>query len=225
MSSVAVKSIRGFLQLVAFLGVVLFAPAWTINYWQAWVYLTVFAGASAFITAYLWKHDPKLLERRVNAGPAAEKEKSQKRIQVLASLAFLGLMILPSIDHRFAWSHVPLMFTIVGDVLVLLGFFVVFLVFKENTFTSATIQVDPGQRVVSTGPYAIIRHPMYTGALIMLFGTPIALGSWWGILMVIPMVFVLVLRILDEEKFLLNGLPGYTDYCQRVKFRLAPLIW
>ena len=190
MSSVAVKSIRGFLQLVAFLGVVLFAPAWTINYWQAWVYLTVFAGASAFITAYLWKHDPKLLERRVNAGPAAEKEKSQKRIQVLASLAFLGLMILPSIDHRFAWSHIPLMFTIVGDILVLLGFLVVFLVFKENTFTSATIQVDPGQRVVSTGPYAIVRHPMYAGALIMLFGTPIALGSWWGLLMVIPMVSV-----------------------------------
>src|SRR5271156_6881009 len=123
MSSLAVKTIRGFLQLVVFLGVALFAPAWTIDYWQAWVYLTVFAGASAFITAYLWKHDPKLLERRVNAGPAAEKEKSQKLIQTLASLAFLGLMILPSIDHRFGWSHVPIMFTMVGDILVLLGFF------------------------------------------------------------------------------------------------------
>src|SRR5271156_5256535 len=123
MSSLAVKTIRGFLQLLAFMGVVLFAPAWTISYWQAWVYLAVFAGASAFITAYLWKHDPKLLERRVNAGPAAEKEKSQRRIQILASLAFLGLMILPSIDHRFAWSHVPIMFTMVGDILVLLGFF------------------------------------------------------------------------------------------------------
>ena len=195
MSSLAVKSIRGFLQLVVFMGVALFAPAWTIHYWQAWIYLTVFAGASAFIPAYLWEHDPKLLERRVNAGPAAEKEKSQKLIQTLASVAFLGLMILPSIDHRFAWSHVPLMLTIVGDILVLLGFLVVFLVFKENTFTSATIQVDPAQRVVSTGPYAIVRHPMYTGALVILFGTPIALGSWWGMLIVIPMVFVLVFRI------------------------------
>src|SRR5271170_311857 len=143
MSSVAVKSIRGFLQLVAFLGVVLFAPAWTINYWQAWVYLTVFAGASACITAYLWKHDPQLLERRVNAGPAAEKEKTQKWIQALASLAFFGEIVLPSLDHRFRWSHVPAAFTLAGDILVLLGFFVVFLVFKENTFTSATIQVDP----------------------------------------------------------------------------------
>src|SRR5271156_6032062 len=112
MSSLAVKTIRGFLQLVVFLGVALFAPAWTIDYWQAWVYLAVFAGASAFVTAYLWKYDPKLLERRVNAGPAAEKEKSQKRIQVLAAIAFYCEMVLPSIDHRFGWSHVPFMFTI-----------------------------------------------------------------------------------------------------------------
>jgi protein-S-isoprenylcysteine O-methyltransferase Ste14 len=225
MSSAAVKSILGFVQLLIFLGVVLFAPAWTIDYWQAWVYLSVFAGASALITAYLWKHDPNLLKRRLNAGPAAEKEKSQKRIQMLAFIAFFGEMILPSIDHRFAWSHISFLFTIAGDLLVLLGFFMVLLVFKENTFTSATIEIDPGQRVVSTGPYAIVRHPMYAGALILLFGTPIALGSWWGILMFLPMVFVLVLRILDEEKFLRLRLPGYTDYCRRVKFRLAPWIW
>src|SRR5271170_2843830 len=122
MNSLAVKSIRGFLQLVIFLGIVLFAPAWTISYWQAWVYLAVFAGASALITAYLWKHDPNLLERRLNAGPAAEKGKSQKRIQSLASIAFLGEMILPSIDHRFAWSHISFPITIAGDLLVLLGF-------------------------------------------------------------------------------------------------------
>jgi protein-S-isoprenylcysteine O-methyltransferase Ste14 len=225
MSSAAVKSVLGFVQLLVFLGVVLFAPAWTIDYWQAWVYLSVFAGASALITAYLWKHDPKLLERRLNAGPAAEKEKSQKRIQMLAFIAFFGEMILPSIDHRFAWSHISLLMTIAGDLLVLLGFFMVLLVFKENTFTSATIEIDRGQRVVSTGPYAIVRHPMYAGALILLIGTPIALGSWWGILMFLPMVFVLVLRILDEEKFLRLRLPGYTDYCRRVKFRLAPWIW
>ena len=225
MSSVAAKAIGGFLQLLVFLGAVLFLPSWTTHYWQAWVYLAIFAGASALITAYLWKHDPKLLERRVHAGPAEEKEKSQKWIQTLASIAFLGEMALPGLDHRFGWSHVSLAFTIAGEILVLLGFFVVFLVFRENSFTSATIQVEAGQKVVSTGPYAIVRHPMYTGALIMLLGTPIALGSWWGMLMVFPMVAVLVLRILDEEKFLARGLPGYTDYCRRVKFRLAPLIW
>ena len=225
MNSVAVRSILGFLELLVLLGLVLFAPAWTFDYWQAWVYLPVFAGASALITAYLWKHDPSLLERRLNAGPAAEKEKSQKRIQILAFIAFLGEMILPSIDHRFAWSHVSFLITVAGDLLVLLGFFIVFRVFKENTFTSATIEIDPGQRVVSTGPYAIVRHPMYAGALIMLFGTPIALGSWWGILMLLPMLCVLMLRILDEERFLRLRLAGYTDYCRKVKFRLAPLIW
>ena len=225
MNSVVARSVGGFLQLLLFLGAVLFLPAWTIHYWQAWAYLAIFAGASALITAYLWKHDPKLLERRVRAGPAEEKEKSQKRIQVLASIAFLGEMVVPALDHRFAWSQVSLAYTIAGEVLVALGFFVVFLVFKENTFTSATIQVEAGQRVVSTGPYAIVRHPMYTGALIMLFGTPIALGSWWGLLMVVPMIAVLVLRILDEEKFLAHGLHGYAEYCRRVKFRLAPLIW
>jgi protein-S-isoprenylcysteine O-methyltransferase Ste14 len=225
MSSLAVRSIGGFLWLLIFLGVVLFAPAGTIHYWQAWVYLVEFAGASGLITTYLWKHDPKLLERRVHAGPAAEKERSQKWIQALASLAFLGEMVLPALDHRFAWSHLPLIYTVAGEMLVLLGFFVVFLVFKENSFTSATIQVDPDQRVVSTGPYAIVRHPMYSGALLLLFGTPVALGSWWGLLMVVPMVGVLALRILDEEKFLVRSLHGYVDYCRRVRFRLVPLIW
>jgi protein-S-isoprenylcysteine O-methyltransferase Ste14 len=225
MSNLAVKSIRGFLQLIAFLGVLLFTPAWTIHYWEAWVYLAVFAAASAFITAYLWKHDPKLLERRVHAGPAAEKESSQKWIQALAALAFFGELVLPSLDHRFGWSHVPFLLTVAADILILLGFFFVLLVFKENTFTSATIQVDSDQRVVSKGPYAIVRHPMYSGALLILFATPIALGSCWGLLMVVPMVLVLVFRILDEEKFLRHALPGYTDYCRSVKFRLAPLIW
>ena len=225
MSSVAVRAIRGLLQFVVILGVVLFAPAWTFRYWQGWVYLAAFAGAAAVLTAYLWRHDPKLLERRVNAGPAAETEKSQKWIQALAAAAFFAEMIVPAIDHRFGWSHVPVGFVIAGDVLVLLGFFVVFLVFKENTFTSATIQVDPTQRVVSTGPYAVVRHPMYAGVLILLFGTPLALGSWWGLLMVVPMVFVLVLRILDEERFLRRGLAGYVDYCGRVRFRLVPFIW
>jgi protein-S-isoprenylcysteine O-methyltransferase Ste14 len=225
MGSLAVRSIGGFLWLLIFLGVVLFAPAGTIHYWQAWVYLAEFAGASALITAYLWKHDPKLLERRVHAGPVAEKETSQKWIQALASLAFFGEMVLPALDHRFGWSHLSLIDTITGETLVLLGFFVVFLVFKENSFTSAIIQVAPDQRVVSTGPYAVVRHPMYTGALVLLLGTPVALGSWWGLLMVVPMAGVLALRILDEEKVLVRGLHGYADYRRRVRFRLVPWIW
>ena len=225
MNSLAGRTILGFTQLIVFLGVALFLPAWTLDFWQAWVYLLIFAGAAALITVYLWNHDKKLLESRVKAGPVAEKEKSQKLIQVFASLAFIGTLVLPSLDRHFLWSHVPLVIVIAGDSLVALGFLVVFIVYKENTFTSAIIEVAAGQRVISTGPYAIVRHPMYAGALLMLFATPLALGSWWGLTMFIPMALVIVLRLRDEEIFLQESLPGYTEYCGKVRFHLVPYVW
>jgi protein-S-isoprenylcysteine O-methyltransferase Ste14 len=224
-NSLAGRTILGFTQLIVFLGVALFVPAWTLDFWQAWVYIFVFAGAAALITVYLWNHDRKLLESRVKAGPGAEKEKSQKLIQVFASLAFIATLVLPSLDRHFLWSRVPLAFIVWGDALVALGFLAVFIVYKENTFTSATIEVAAGQRVISTGPYAIVRHPMYAGALLMLFATPIALGSWWGLTMFIPMALVIVLRLRDEEIFLQKSLPGYREYCGKVRFHLVPYIW
>lgn len=189
------------------------------------MYLFVFAASAALITTYLWKNDPKLLERRINAGPGAEEEKSQKLVQVLASFVFIGAMIVPSLDHRFSWSTVPLIVVAAGDLLVALGFLIVFLVFKANTFTAATIAVTPDQKVVSTGPYAVVRHPMYSGALLMLFGTPLALGSWWGLLMFIPMVFTIAWRAREEELFLFKNLSGYKEYCQTVRYRLMPFVW
>jgi protein-S-isoprenylcysteine O-methyltransferase Ste14 len=203
----------------------LFAPTWTFDFWQAWVYLFIFGASSALITAYLWKNDPKLLDRRVVAGPAAEKEHSQKLVQLSASLAFICMMVLPSFDHRFSWSHVPLPLVIVGDILVALGFLIVFLVFRENTFAAATIEVATDQKVISTGPYALVRHPLYAGALLMLFGTPLALGSWWGFLIFILIVLVIVWRLIDEEKFLSKNLQGYAEYRQRIQYRLVPLVW
>jgi protein-S-isoprenylcysteine O-methyltransferase Ste14 len=219
------KAVLGFTQLIAALVVLLFVPAWTLDYWQAWVYLSVFALSSALISAYLWKKDPKLLERRIAAGPGAETEPSQKLIQLLASLVFIGAMILPSLDHRFSWSAVALPAVVAGEVLTGLGFLIVFLVFRENTFTAATIAVARGQEVVSTGPYAIVRHPMYSGALVMLFGTPLALGSWWGLMMFIPMLFTIAWRARDEERFLSKNLIGYREYCQTVRYRLVPFTW
>jgi protein-S-isoprenylcysteine O-methyltransferase Ste14 len=223
--NLAGKTVRGFTQLIAALGLLLFSPAWTFDYWQAWLYLFVFAASSALITVYLWKKDPKLLERRIDAGPGAEKEKSQKLIQLLASFVFLGAMILPSLDRRFSWSAVPVQVVIAGDVLTVLGFLIVFLVFRENTFTAATIVVTLDQKLVSTGPYAVVRHPMYSGALVMLFGTPLALGSWWGLLMFVAMIFVIAWRARDEEQFLVKNLSGYRDYCQTVRYRLVPFAW
>jgi protein-S-isoprenylcysteine O-methyltransferase Ste14 len=224
-NNLANKAVLGFTQLMTVLGILLLAPAWTLDYWQAWVYLFVFAASAALITTYLWKNDPKLLERRINAGPGAENEKSQKWVQLLASFVFMGAMILPSLDHRFLWSAVPLTVVAAGDLLVALGFFIVFLVFKVNTFTAATIAVTPDQTVVSTGPYTVVRHPMYSGALVMLLGTPLALGSWWGLLMFIPMVFTIAWRARDEEQFLCKKLSGYKEYCQTVRYRLMPFVW
>jgi protein-S-isoprenylcysteine O-methyltransferase Ste14 len=222
MSNLSRKSIIGFIQLIIGLGVLLFVPAWTMDFWQAWVYIFIFGTSVVLIFAYLYKNDPKLLERRLDR---TEKEKSQKRIQFYIYMAYISVFILPSLDHRFLWSDVPLSVVMAGDVLVALGYLIIFFVLKENAFAAATIEVTPDQTVVSTGPYAVIRHPMYAGAIIMLLGTPLALGSWWGLLIFIPITFVIAWRLLDEEKFLLQGLSGYKEYCQKTRYRLAPFIW
>jgi protein-S-isoprenylcysteine O-methyltransferase Ste14 len=225
MNSLARRTLLGFAQLIAGLAILLLAPAWTLDYRQAWVYLLIFAVSSALITLYLWKKDQKLLERRLKAGPVAEEETSQKLIQLLASVVFMGAMILPSLDHRFSWSMVPLRVVVIGDVLAALGFTIVFLVFRVNTFTASTIAVTIDQKVVSSGPYAVVRHPMYSGALVLLFGTPLALGSWWGLLMFIPMLFTIAWRTRDEERLLVKNLAGYRQYCQVVRYRLVSLLW
>jgi protein-S-isoprenylcysteine O-methyltransferase Ste14 len=204
---------------------VLFAAAWTIDYWQAWAFLLVFFGSSLAITAYLAKHDPGLLERRLAAGPSAEKEQSQKVIQVLAMVAFIAIFVFPAIDHRYGWSSVPASVTVVGDILIAIGFFAVFLVFKENSYASSIIEVGAEQKVVTTGPYAVVRHPMYSGALVMLVGVPLALGSWWGLLLVIPITLVLVWRLLEEETFLTKNLVGYPEYQDKVRYHLLPFVW
>ena len=161
----------------------------------------------------------------MKAGPIAEPELGQKIVQSIASLAFIAIFVLSALDHRTAWTHVAFSIVIVGDGLVALGLGIVFLVFRANTFTSAVIEVDHDQQLVSTGPYGVIRHPMYGGALVMLLGTPLALGSWLGELAVVPVLAALVWRLLDEEKLLMASLPGYVDYRNRVKFRLVPFVW
>lgn len=204
---------------------VLFAAAWTIDYWQAWVFLAAFFGSSFGITAYLARHDPGLLERRMAAGPSAEKERRQKIIQMLAMVAFIAIFVFPAIDHRYRWSSMPASVALAGDLLITIGFLAVFLVFKENSYASSIIEVGAEQKIVTTGPYAVVRHPMYSGALVMLVGVPLALGSWWGLLFVIPITAVLVWRLREEEKFLSKNLMGYPEYQDKVRYRLLPLLW
>ena len=213
------KAFRGLLFLLLVMAALLFIPAGTLDYWQAWTFLAVYFVSSLAITLYLIKNDPKLLERRMSAGPTAEKETTQKIIMLFASLGFIGLFVFPALDHRFAWSHVPPYAALAGDVLVVLGWLAIFFVFKENTFTSATIELAPDQRVISTGPYAFVRHPMYAGGIIMLLGVPIALSSWWGLLVIVAMMPALIWRLFDEEKFLARNLQGYVD--SKKKCRIA----
>jgi protein-S-isoprenylcysteine O-methyltransferase Ste14 len=219
------KALLGLLWLIIILCLCLFLPAGTLVFWQAWVYLFLFSGSSLLITLFLMKRDMELLKRRLNAGAAAEKERSQKIIQALASFSFIGIMLTPGFDHRFKWSAVPGWLVITGDIFVVVGFYIVFLVFKENSYTSATIEIAENQRVVSTGPYAAVRHPMYSGALLMLLFTPFALGSYWDFSFVILIFIVIVWRLLDEEKFLIKNLPGYKEYFQKIRYRLIPWIW
>jgi protein-S-isoprenylcysteine O-methyltransferase Ste14 len=220
-----IRAFAGLFALLAGVAAALFIPVWTLNYWQAWIFLAVFFGASFAITIYLRKKDPALLARRVTAGPTHETRTNQKIVQSIAQILFLSVLIVPVLDHRFGWSTVPTFMEVIGDALVALGFLIVFLVFKENSYASALIEVGTEQKVVSTGPYAWIRHPMYSGALILLLGTPLSLGSWWGVLTIIPTTLVLVWRLLDEERFLAKGLPGYAEYQGKVKYRLVPGLW
>jgi protein-S-isoprenylcysteine O-methyltransferase Ste14 len=211
--------------VVVSMAVLLFVPADTIRYWQGWVYLAIFAGASLLTSLYLLKKDPALLERRMRGGPTAEKEAAQKVIMLFASLGFIALLVVPALDHRFGWSAVPPSVVVVGDVLVAVGFYFIFLVYRENTFASATIEVAENQRVVSSGPYAWVRHPMYATALLYLIGMPIALGSYWGLLAFLFTLPSLIWRLLDEEKFLAKNLPGYREYQEKVRHRLVPYLW
>jgi protein-S-isoprenylcysteine O-methyltransferase Ste14 len=225
MNGLAARSIVGFAQLIIVLGFTIFAAAGTFDYWQGWAFACAFIACAALVTAYLWKFDPKLLARRVKAGPGAERDPIQNVIQGIASVAFIAIIAVPGLDRRFGWTHVPAAVAILGDVLVVLGFAVVFYVFRENSFTAATIGVAADQRVVTTGPYAIVRHPMYAGALVMLFGTPLALGSWWGLFAFVPMTLVIVWWLLEEEQFLAKHLAGYPEYCAMVRFALVPFVW
>jgi protein-S-isoprenylcysteine O-methyltransferase Ste14 len=218
--SLAVRAWFALALLAVVMGLLLLVPARTVHYWEAWMYLSIFFAASVLTTAFLMRRDPALLERRMRGGPTAEKRPVERLIMAFTSIGFIALLVVPALDHRFGWSDVP-----AGDALVAVGFYFIFLVYRENTFTSATIEVAEGQKVVSTGPYAIVRHPMYASALLYLVGTPLALGSYWGLLPLVAMLPFLIWRLFDEEKFLAEHLPGYLEYQKKVTHRLVPGIW
>ncbi len=205
-----------------FLVSIVLLPAGTLNYWQAYIYFAVLVVPMILVILYFIKQDPKFLERRTKA---KEKEKQQLLLSSFSTIIFLAGFVIPGLDHRFDWSHVPIYLVIVADVMVFLGYLIIIFVFKQNSYASRIIEVNENQNVILTGLYGVVRHPMYVGVIIMFLPTPIALGSYWGL---IPMAFlpvILVLRIINEEKVLSSNLAGYKEYCQKTKYRLIPFIW
>jgi protein-S-isoprenylcysteine O-methyltransferase Ste14 len=220
-----IKSLAGMLFLLIVMGTAIFLPAASLKYALAWIYLTIFSVLVLLITLYLFRFDKHLLKSRLAAGPVAEPTRTQQIIQSLAALSFLGTYITSSFDHRYHWSIVPSSVSYLADAGCTLAFIFVFYVFKQNTYLSATIEVQARQQVITTGLYAIVRHPMYTGAIALMLFTPIALGSFWGLAPSMILAIVIAIRAINEEHQLSASLPGYKEYCTKVKYRLIPHIF
>lgn len=210
---------------LVFFGVLLFVPAGTLAYWQAWVFIAVFMVATVVPSAYLAVRSPAALRRRMHGGPFAETRTIQKAVIWGTMLTVVAGLVVSALDHRFGWSSVPTGVVVLGNVLVAAGLGVAQFVVIQNAFAAATITVETGQPVVTTGLYAIVRHPMYVGALVMMIGMPLALDSYWGLLALAPGVLALGIRIVDEEKMLAEQLAGYREYMQQVRYRLVPHVW
>ncbi|MCX6776742.1 MAG: isoprenylcysteine carboxylmethyltransferase family protein [Candidatus Micrarchaeota archaeon] len=204
------------------IGLALFLPAGTLDYWQAWVYMAILFVPMLFVGLYFLKNDPEFLERRFKL---KEKEAKQDLIQKVGIPIFIIGFLLPGLDHRFGWSNTPFGFVFAADVIVFLGYALIFLVFRENSYAGRTVRVEKGQKVISTGPYSVIRHPMYFGTIFLYLATPIALGSYVAVLPFLLLVPILVFRILNEEEVLRRELPGYKEYCKKVRYRLIPFVW
>lgn len=224
MQTVPKMLIFGILEPVVF-GLVLFLTVFTFNYWQAWVFLAVYALSTWIPGLYLQRTNSVALQRRMRGGPVAEKRIVQKGVMAGLWLSLAGMMVVSALDHRFGWSTVPTAICVVGDILVAVGLGVAMLVVIQNSYAAATVQVEAGQSLASTGLYRLVRHPMYTGNVIMQVGIPLALGSYWGLVFVIGGLVVLALRIRDEEELLREELDGYREYTQQVRYRLVPQIW
>ncbi len=219
------RALKSGATLFLVLAVLLFGGAGTVMWWQGWLFLLVYLAWAAGISVWLYRHDPALFERRLRGGPTAEKHPAQRLIMSLASIGFLGLLVIPALDHRFGWTNSGAWLALSGNLLFSIGWIGIVMVFRENSYSASTVEVMPGQTVISTGPYGIVRHPMYAAALIMLAGVPLGLGSWWGLVPLALTMPVLVWRLLDEERLLTRDLPGYAAYTQAVRYRLIPGVW
>jgi protein-S-isoprenylcysteine O-methyltransferase Ste14 len=222
MKSLIKKIVLRFSFVPAVIGLLVLIPSGTVHYWQVYLYVAVLLVPMLFVLFYFLKNDPMFLERRTRG---MEKEKEQIIIQIVFLFIFVSGFVVPGLDKRFGWSNIPVLVVIIADIVILFGYLLIFTVFKQNSYASRIVEVENDQKIITTGLYGIVRHPMYIGVIIMYVPTPIALGSYWGLLPMAGIPLALVFRILNEEKVLRKHLPDYEDYCQKTKYRLIPYIW
>jgi len=219
--------IRIYLKVImvfCFLGLLLFLTAGSLHYWYAWIYMSTLFIPAIVVMGYFIRKDPDFMDSRLSK--RREKEKEHRSIQNLLALPLLIGLFMPGFDFRYQWSHIPLFIILISDAFVLLGYLIIIRVMIENRFASSIIEISNEQKVIETGPYRIVRHPMYTGGLTLLVFTPLALGSFWALIPIgVCALTAIIVRILNEEKLLILNLPGYQEYCQKTRFRLIPFIW
>jgi len=219
LTKIAIVRLAGFFLVM---GLILFGTAGSLAYWQAWIYLLILGGLALLVGIYLIRNDPALLERRMRM---KEREAVQKKI-VFSSFLYIGLLfVLPALNFRFGWSVTPVWAVIAGDIFILFGYWIFYRVLRENSYASRLIEVEQGQRVIESGPYASVRHPMYQGVILIYAFTPLALGCWWMVLPALSIIPILAVRIRNEEEVLARDLPGYSEYLTKVKYRLLPGVW
>lgn len=216
------SAIIKFLFGLILIGAMLFLPAWTLDYPGAWLFIALLFIPMLIMGAVLFIKAPELLKKRLNN---KEKEKAQKGVLALSGLMFPIGFILSAVDFRFGWSRVPIWLIVISSALFLVGYATYAEVMRENAYLSRTVEIQENQKVVSTGLYGIVRHPMYLATLLMFLPMPLILGSFWGVIPFLLYPVLIIVRILNEEKILEDGLLGYKEYKTKVKYRLIPFIW
>jgi len=221
-SSLFTRTAVIYLLALAVTGASIFIPAGTLKFWNGWLFIGALFIPMFCAFIYLFQKNPDLLAKRLKT---REKEKTQKIYKVTSLIVLLAIFIVPGLDFRFNWSNVPLLIVLISTLIMLSGYLMFFIVMKQNTFASRIIEIEDGQRLIDSGLYSFVRHPMYLAGIILWGFEPLVLGSFYGLIPTIFFVALIIIRIINEEKVLKSGLKGYDDYMKKVKYRLLPFIW